>query len=84
MDPKVQQQLAKLVSVRLCPPVPGQIVLDAVVDPPQPGDPSYELFNTVRDGMEMGWDGDEMEMGRGWRRGWDGDGIGDGMGWGWR
>uniref|UniRef100_A0A8B9MMX9 alanine transaminase n=1 Tax=Accipiter nisus TaxID=211598 RepID=A0A8B9MMX9_9AVES len=48
MDPEVQQQLAKLVSVRLCPPVPGQIVLDAVVDPPQPGDPSYELFNTEK------------------------------------
>ncbi|XP_040442848.1 alanine aminotransferase 1 [Falco naumanni] len=44
MDPDVQQQLAKLVSVRLCPPVPGQILLDTVVDPPQPGDPSYELF----------------------------------------
>ncbi|NXJ58755.1 ALAT2 aminotransferase, partial [Spizaetus tyrannus] len=48
MDPEVQQQLAKLVSVRLCPPVPGQIVLDAVVDPPQPGDPSYELFITEK------------------------------------
>nr|XP_013805735.1 PREDICTED: alanine aminotransferase 2-like [Apteryx mantelli mantelli] len=44
MDPEVRQQLAKLVSVRLCPPVPGQIVLDAVVDPPQPGEPSYERF----------------------------------------
>ncbi|NXI54971.1 ALAT2 aminotransferase, partial [Chloroceryle aenea] len=51
MDPEVQQQLVKLVSVRLCPPVPGQILLDAVVDPPQPGDPSYERFMTVRDGM---------------------------------
>ncbi|KAM6125781.1 alanine aminotransferase 1 [Pterocles gutturalis] len=44
MDPEVKQQLAKLVSVRLCPPVIGQIVLDAVVAPPQPGDPSYQLF----------------------------------------
>ncbi|XP_054241300.1 alanine aminotransferase 2-like [Indicator indicator] len=44
MDPEVHQQLSKLVSVRLCPPVPGQILLDAVVDPPQPGEPSYELF----------------------------------------
>uniref|UniRef100_A0A8C8BCY8 alanine transaminase n=1 Tax=Otus sunia TaxID=257818 RepID=A0A8C8BCY8_9STRI len=44
MDPAVKQQLAKLVSVRLCPPVPGQIVLDTVVSPPQPGDPSYDLF----------------------------------------
>ncbi|NXT17650.1 ALAT2 aminotransferase, partial [Syrrhaptes paradoxus] len=38
MDPEVKQQLAKLVSVRLCPPVIGQIVLDTVVAPPQPGD----------------------------------------------
>ncbi|NXS64142.1 ALAT2 aminotransferase, partial [Brachypteracias leptosomus] len=44
MDPEVHQQLTKLVSVRLCPPVPGQVLLDTVVDPPQPGDPSYELF----------------------------------------
>ncbi|KAM9235101.1 alanine aminotransferase 1 [Leptosomus discolor] len=44
MDPEVQQQLAKMVSVRLCPPVPGQILLDTVIDPPRPGDPSYELF----------------------------------------
>ncbi|NXO55213.1 ALAT2 aminotransferase, partial [Aramus guarauna] len=48
MDPEVQQQLAKLVSVRLCPPVPGQILLDAVVNPPQPGDPSYERFITEK------------------------------------
>ncbi|XP_077209613.1 alanine aminotransferase 1 isoform X2 [Paroedura picta] len=45
MDPAVQQQLRKLVSVRLCPPVPGQIVMDAVVNRPQPGDPSYERFS---------------------------------------
>ncbi|XP_053914921.1 alanine aminotransferase 1 isoform X2 [Cuculus canorus] len=44
MDPEVKQQLAKLVSVRLCPPVPGQILLDTVINPPQPGEPSYELF----------------------------------------
>ncbi|XP_068789636.1 alanine aminotransferase 1-like [Struthio camelus] len=44
MDPEVRQQLFKVLSVRLCPPVPGQIVLDAMVAPPQPGDPSYERF----------------------------------------
>ncbi|XP_068524783.1 alanine aminotransferase 1 isoform X2 [Anas acuta] len=47
MDPEVQQQLAKLVSVRLCPPVAGQIILDAIVNPPQPGEPSYERFMAV-------------------------------------
>ncbi|NXG01397.1 ALAT2 aminotransferase, partial [Sakesphorus luctuosus] len=44
MNPAVKDQLAKLVSVRLCPPVLGQAVLDVVMDPPQPGDPSYERF----------------------------------------
>ncbi|XP_065688735.1 alanine aminotransferase 1 isoform X2 [Patagioenas fasciata] len=44
MDPEVKEQLVKLVSVRLCPPVSGQIVLGALVDPPQPGEPSYETF----------------------------------------
>ncbi|XP_064910757.1 alanine aminotransferase 1 isoform X2 [Columba livia] len=44
MDPEVKEQLVKLVSVRLCPPVSGQILLGALVDPPQPGEPSYETF----------------------------------------
>ncbi|XP_036606886.1 alanine aminotransferase 1-like [Trichosurus vulpecula] len=44
MDPAVKQQMLKLVSVWLCPPVPGQIVMDIVTNPPQPGDPSYEQF----------------------------------------
>lgn len=47
MDPAVQQQLTKLVSVRLCPPVTGQILLDAVVNRPEPGDPSYQQFSQV-------------------------------------
>uniref|UniRef100_UPI00358EF1D1 alanine aminotransferase 2-like n=1 Tax=Myxine glutinosa TaxID=7769 RepID=UPI00358EF1D1 len=45
MDPEVKTQLVKLVSVRLCSPVPGQASMDIVVNPPQCGDPSYELFN---------------------------------------
>nr|XP_028591801.1 alanine aminotransferase 1 isoform X1 [Podarcis muralis] len=45
MDPLVQQQLSKLVSVRLCPPVTGQVLLDVVVNQPQPGDPSYQQFS---------------------------------------
>uniref|UniRef100_A0A8C4QK04 alanine transaminase n=1 Tax=Eptatretus burgeri TaxID=7764 RepID=A0A8C4QK04_EPTBU len=44
MDPQVKNHLVKLVSVRLCSPVPGQATVDIVVDPPQCGDPSYELF----------------------------------------
>lgn len=44
MDPKVKEQLRKLVSCRLCPPVTGQAAMDVVVNPPKPGEPSYELF----------------------------------------
>ncbi|XP_041424171.1 alanine aminotransferase 2-like isoform X3 [Xenopus laevis] len=44
MDPAVKQQLTKLVSVRLCPPVPGQALLDVIVNPPKPGEPSYKQF----------------------------------------
>ncbi|XP_073533109.1 alanine aminotransferase 2-like [Phyllobates terribilis] len=44
MDCAVKQQLTKLVSVRLCPPVPGQALLDVIVNPPQPGEPSYKQF----------------------------------------
>uniref|UniRef100_A0AAY4BI37 alanine transaminase n=1 Tax=Denticeps clupeoides TaxID=299321 RepID=A0AAY4BI37_9TELE len=44
MDPEVKAQLTKLVSVRLCPPVPGQALMDLVVNPPQPGEPSYSTF----------------------------------------
>ncbi|CAK6974672.1 alanine aminotransferase 2-like isoform X1 [Scomber scombrus] len=44
MDEEVKAQLTKLVSVRLCPPVPGQALMDLVVNPPQPGEPSYNNF----------------------------------------
>lgn len=48
MDPEVKAQLSKLVSIRLCPPVPGQMVLDLVMDPPKPGEPSYERFQAEK------------------------------------
>lgn len=47
MDPAVKQQMLKLVSVRLCPPVPGQALLDMVVNPPAPSDPSFAQFQAV-------------------------------------
>lgn len=47
MDPEVKAQLTKLVSVRLCPPVPGQALMDLVVNSPQPGEPSYQTFMKV-------------------------------------
>ncbi|XP_066508316.1 alanine aminotransferase 2-like isoform X1 [Hoplias malabaricus] len=48
MDPGVKAQLTKLVSVRLCPPVPGQALMALVTNPPQPGEPSYAQFITER------------------------------------
>lgn len=48
MGPLVKAQLNKLVSVRLCPPVPGQVMMDLVVNPPQPGEPSYEQFTSEK------------------------------------
>lgn len=47
MDNEVKAQLSKLVSVRLCPPVPGQALMDLVVNPPQPGEPSHDNFMKV-------------------------------------
>ncbi|KAM9322234.1 alanine aminotransferase 2-like isoform 1-T1 [Pholidichthys leucotaenia] len=44
MDNEVKDQLTKLLSVRLCSPVPGQALMGLVVNPPQPGEPSYENF----------------------------------------
>lgn len=38
----------KLFSKDSCAPVLGQIALDVLAKPPQPGDPSYPLYHTVR------------------------------------
>lgn len=48
LDPDVKAQLTKLVSVRLCSPVHGQILMDLVVNHPQPDEPSYATFMKVR------------------------------------
>ena len=48
MDGEVKDQLSKLVSVRLCPPVPGQALMDLVVNSPQPGEPSHNSFIKVQ------------------------------------
>lgn len=47
MDPKVKAQLVKLLSVRLCPPVPGQAAMDVIVNPPKDHEPSYAQFIKV-------------------------------------
>eukprot|EP00057_Strongylocentrotus_purpuratus_P024330 XP_011678804.1 PREDICTED: alanine aminotransferase 2-like [Strongylocentrotus purpuratus] len=48
IDPDAQAQLFKAVSAKLCPTVSGQAVMDVVVNPPQEGEESYELFQKVR------------------------------------
>lgn len=48
LDPDVKVQLTKLVSVSLCSPVLGQILMDLVVNHPQPDEPSYATFMKVR------------------------------------
>lgn len=47
MDAAVQQQMQKLLSVRLCPPLPGQVLLHVAVSPPEPSDPSFAQFQAV-------------------------------------
>ncbi|EGF98418.1 uncharacterized protein MELLADRAFT_95696 [Melampsora larici-populina 98AG31] len=40
----VQEQLTKLASIDLCPPIQGQIGVDVLVRPPKPGEPSYKKW----------------------------------------
>ncbi|XP_043263666.1 alanine aminotransferase 1 [Colletes gigas] len=49
MDPKVMAILLKSISAMLCPTVLGQIVMDVVVNPPKPQEPSYELFKKEKE-----------------------------------
>ncbi|KAH6618104.1 pyridoxal phosphate-dependent transferase [Chaetomium sp. MPI-SDFR-AT-0129] len=44
-DPQVQAEIYKFVSIMLCAPVIGQCLVELMVNPPRPGEPSYELYN---------------------------------------
>jgi len=44
MDPEVMAMLQKSISAKLCPTVVGQACMDVVVNPPRPGDPSYNSW----------------------------------------
>nr|CAH8873608.1 unnamed protein product [Trichobilharzia regenti] len=50
-DPDVKAQLFKALSARLCPPLLGQVAMEAVVNPPKPNEPSYALFVKERDAV---------------------------------
>jgi alanine transaminase len=39
----VKEQVYKLASIGLCPNLVGQVVVDVMVNPPKPGEESYEL-----------------------------------------
>lgn len=51
LHPGVKEQLRKLVSCRLCPPVTGQIAVDIMVNPPKPGQPSHDQFMQEKKGI---------------------------------
>jgi alanine transaminase len=44
-DPEVEAEIYKFVSITLCAPVIGQCLVEMMVNPPQPGDPSYPLYD---------------------------------------
>ncbi|XP_062478348.1 alanine aminotransferase 1-like, partial [Pezoporus occidentalis] len=48
--PGALQALSKLAAVRLCPPVPAQVLMGALMDPPRPGEPSHQRFLEVTAG----------------------------------
>lgn len=49
MDEDVKYQLNKSISAMLCSTVSGQAAMDVVVNPPKPGEPSYENFKKEKD-----------------------------------
>ncbi|XP_072364029.1 alanine aminotransferase 2-like isoform X2 [Scyliorhinus torazame] len=51
LDPGVRRELIKLFSVRLCPPVAGQVVLGVITNPPESGEPSYERFTREKNAV---------------------------------
>ncbi|XP_068614427.1 alanine aminotransferase 1-like [Brachionichthys hirsutus] len=44
LDPAVKRCMATVFSLNNCAPTMGQIALDLMLNPPQPGDPSYPLY----------------------------------------
>ncbi|KAI0601995.1 aminotransferase class I and II [Biscogniauxia sp. FL1348] len=50
-DKEVEEQIYKFVSITLCAPVIGQCLVEMMVNPPKPGDPSWELYNEEYSGI---------------------------------
>jgi aspartate/methionine/tyrosine aminotransferase len=53
-DPEVVEQIYKFVSISLCAPVIGQCLVELMVNPPKPGQPSYELYKKEWDDIFNG------------------------------
>ncbi|KFZ02261.1 hypothetical protein V501_09614 [Pseudogymnoascus sp. VKM F-4519 (FW-2642)] len=53
-DPEVVAQIYKFVSISLCAPVIGQCLVELMVNPPNEGEPSYDLYKSERDGIFAG------------------------------
>ncbi|KAI6714207.1 hypothetical protein JHW43_003244 [Diplocarpon mali] len=53
-DPEVQEEIYKYVSISLCAPVVAQCLVEMMVNPPQEGSPSYELYKQEYDGIFAG------------------------------
>lgn len=51
IQPTVKAMYFKAISAMLCPTVLGQAALDVVVNPPKPGEPSYEKFLAEKNGV---------------------------------
>ncbi|KAG0140471.1 hypothetical protein CROQUDRAFT_357155 [Cronartium quercuum f. sp. fusiforme G11] len=48
----VAEQVYKLASIQLCPPLAGQIGVDTLVRPPKPGQPSYATWKAEMEAIE--------------------------------
>ncbi|KAF7547880.1 hypothetical protein G7046_g8872 [Stylonectria norvegica] len=53
-DAEVEANIYKFVSIMLCAPVIGQCLVELMVNPPQEGEPSYELYNQEYNGIFEG------------------------------
>lgn len=49
IDPVVIDEIYKLASICLCPNTDGQLMVDLMVCPPKPGDPSHKLYAEEKD-----------------------------------
>ncbi|KAL7951787.1 pyridoxal phosphate-dependent transferase [Trichoderma barbatum] len=53
-DAEVEAAIYKFVSIMLCAPVIGQCLVELMVNPPQAGEPSFELYDKEYNGIANG------------------------------